>query len=513
MDILLVEDEEAHKELIRRAFEMREDQVTLSDATTLEEARKLLARALPDLAIVDLRLPDGDGIELVQTEGGIPLFPVIIMTSHGDEQVAVDAMKAGALDYIVKSEEMLIEMPRTVERAMSGWQHIVERRRAEEGLRESEMRFRGLFEHSPIAIWEADLSGVKSFLDNLPLGDVSEGAEYVKGHPEILSACAARVRLLGVNQAAVKLFEAPNPEALIDAFATGMAADHMPEAFRRELQALVRGETLFEFETTVHTLQGNDRDITFRWAVLPEHEGGYSRVLVSLLDITDQKRLEREILEISGREQRRIGSDLHDGLGQLLAGTRFKIAQLEQRLRAQELAEEAELVLEVDQFVAEAMTQARALAQGLNPVTMEADGLAQALKGLAYTVERFTGIPCKLYAPQPVYIRDPEVATQVYRIAQEALNNAMRYSQATRFDVSLTQQGDMVTLSVRDNGIGIPDSAFESGGMGLRIMRYRARMIDGVLDVRREPEGGSVVTCHFLAGSKARESGAKQRTH
>ncbi|WP_456425392.1 response regulator [Rhodocaloribacter sp.] len=506
MDILLVEDEEAHKELIRRAFEIRGDQVALTDVATLEEARRRLARSLPDLAIIDLRLPDGDGIELLAMEGGMPLYPVIIMTSHGDEQVAVEAMKAGALDYVVKSEEMLIQMPRTVERVMSGWRHIVKRRRAEEALRESEVRFRGLFEHSPIAIWEADLSGVKTFLDLLPLDDVKDVPEYLEQHPEVLTACAQRVRLLGVNQAAVKMFEAAHAEELRSAFATGEATEKMSEAFKRELQALLRGETLIEFETTVRTLRGNDRDITFRWAVPPGHEGDYSRVLVSLVDITEQKRLEREILEISGREQRRIGSDLHDGLGQLLAGTRFKIAQLEKRLRSQEMTEEAEILAEVDQFVSEAMTQARALAQGLNPVTMEADGLAQALKGLAFSVERFTGVPCKLIAPEPVYIRDPEVATQVYRIAQEALNNAMRYSQATRFEVSLLQKGNTVTLSVRDNGIGIPETTPESGGIGLRIMKYRARMIEGVLDVRRHAEGGTLVTCHFLAASTASES-------
>ena len=110
--ILLVEDEAAHAELIRRAFDYSNREVTLHVAGNLREARQYLTTTVPNLVISDLRLPDGDGVELLPADDETLDYPVVIMTSHGDEQVAVEAMKAGALDYVVKSEATLAEMPR-----------------------------------------------------------------------------------------------------------------------------------------------------------------------------------------------------------------------------------------------------------------------------------------------------------------------------------------------------------------------------------------------------------------
>ena len=143
--ILLVEDEAAHAELIRRAFDYSNREVTLQVAGNLQEARQYLTTTVPNLVISDLRLPDGDGVELLPADDETLDYPVVIMTSHGDEQVAVEAMKAGALDYVVKSEATLAEMPRTAERALREWRHIAERKQAEKALSESEERFRRIF--------------------------------------------------------------------------------------------------------------------------------------------------------------------------------------------------------------------------------------------------------------------------------------------------------------------------------------------------------------------------------
>lgn len=137
LNILLVEDEEGHIQLILRAFESRFG-VRLTVARTLGEARERLAETIPDLAIVDLLLPDGRGIQLLEEQKGNDFpFPAVIMTSHGDEEVAVEAMKAGALDYLVKSEETFSQLPHFVRRALREWNHITERRAAEERLRET----------------------------------------------------------------------------------------------------------------------------------------------------------------------------------------------------------------------------------------------------------------------------------------------------------------------------------------------------------------------------------------
>ncbi len=134
IQILLVEDEKAHIKLILRAFESRAGRVELTVAGNLREARAKIGESVPDLAIVDFLLPDGKGLELLPEKGKEPEFPVLLMTSHGDEQVAVDAMKAGALDYVVKSDETIAEMPHIADRALREWRNIIRRKQVEKAL-------------------------------------------------------------------------------------------------------------------------------------------------------------------------------------------------------------------------------------------------------------------------------------------------------------------------------------------------------------------------------------------
>jgi signal transduction histidine kinase len=139
--VLLVEDEEDHAELIRRAFESpNHHRFRLTVAGSLWEARESLNREQPDIVLADLKLPDGLGIELLPPEGQPQTFPVVVLTSQGDEQAAVEAMKAGALDYVAKSPSVFRDIPRLAERALREWQHIIERQRAEEERRKLEIR-------------------------------------------------------------------------------------------------------------------------------------------------------------------------------------------------------------------------------------------------------------------------------------------------------------------------------------------------------------------------------------
>jgi len=152
-DILLVEDKEDHAELIQRAFGSQHEQVSLTVAGSLQDARTRIRREFPDLVITDLCLPDGKGTELLALQKETSAFPVVVMTSYGDQEVSVEAMKAGALDYVVKSKVTLTDMPHIAERALREWEHIVQQRRTEQALRESERRFRRLFEQSNDAIF------------------------------------------------------------------------------------------------------------------------------------------------------------------------------------------------------------------------------------------------------------------------------------------------------------------------------------------------------------------------
>jgi two-component system CheB/CheR fusion protein len=204
--------------------------------------------------------------------------------------------------------------------------------------------------------------------------------------------------------------------------------------------------------------------------------------------------LEQEILAISEREQRRLGQDLHDDLCQQLAGIEF----LSQRL-ASDLAPEspagAAQAKEIAQMVQRAMTQTRELARGLSPVRLEAEGLAEALRELAAGTRKVFGCDCRFRCDPPVHVSDHNIAIHLYRIAQEAVNNALKHARARRIEVSLTANGRSVRLAVNDDGVGIPRRRPHPKGIGLRIMRYRAEVIGGALLVQRNPQGGTSVVC------------------
>jgi two-component system, LuxR family, sensor kinase FixL len=227
-----------------------------------------------------------------------------------------------------------------------------------------------------------------------------------------------------------------------------------------------------------------------------EESGIEGRIFTGIVrDLSDQKRLERELLEISDREQRRIGQDLHDGLGQQLAGIGFLSKSLQNRLAAKDLPDAVEAG-KIAELVARTIGQARALARGLHPVDLKASGLMSALEELTRNVEAMFRIECTFICEQPVLLRDNAVAVHAYRIAQEAINNAVRHGHAKHVVVRLTRPDHRITLSIEDDGGGF-DKTKTSTGMGLRIMNYRSALIGGTLNIDRRIPIGTTVQCSF----------------
>ena len=223
---------------------------------------------------------------------------------------------------------------------------------------------------------------------------------------------------------------------------------------------------------------------------------GEDEIIAIVRDVTDRKRLEREILEVSSREQQRIGQDLHDSLGQHLTGITFLAKVLERKL-APKLPEEAKEIAEIGRLVMQALVQTRNLARGLVPAELERNGLVGALEELAVSVEGMCKVRCKFSAHEGLSITDNILATQIFRIAQEAVNNACKHAQAKQIDVSLSPVNDgSIELSVTDDGVGFSPEA-KRDGLGLRIMHYRARRIGGSLEVANREKGGTRVTCTF----------------
>jgi two-component system, LuxR family, sensor kinase FixL len=213
-------------------------------------------------------------------------------------------------------------------------------------------------------------------------------------------------------------------------------------------------------------------------------------------DITERKQLEREIIEISNREQQRIGQDLHDGLCQELAGIELMCQVLEQKLEAKSKAE-AKQVGEIAQHIREATSHTRKLARGLSPVELEANGFMSALHELVAHAQKLFRIECRFECSAPVLIRDNVAATHLYRITQESINNAVKHGKAKHVTVSLKPAGDQIALTITDDGAGFSNGAKKSSGMGLHIMKYRAGVLGAALEVRSAMGAGTAVTCNF----------------
>jgi signal transduction histidine kinase len=222
------------------------------------------------------------------------------------------------------------------------------------------------------------------------------------------------------------------------------------------------------------------------------------RTLALTEEMAERERLECELLEISEREQRRIGQDLHDGLCQHLTGATLAGQVLEEKLAAMNRPEAADADKVVD-LMEEAINLARSLAKGLYPVEMEADGLMLALEQHASTTTELFKVSCRFECDLPVLVHDTATAGHLYRIAQEAVGNAIKHGRARNIVIRLDASEEGTVLSVRDDGGGLPDPLPKNRGLGLRIMAHRSGMIGGRFSARREPAGGSLVTCELNA--------------
>ena len=215
-------------------------------------------------------------------------------------------------------------------------------------------------------------------------------------------------------------------------------------------------------------------------------------------DISERRRLEKEILNVSEQERRRIGQDLHDGLGQMLTGIGLLSQDVTRHLE-EEGHERAEDMSEITEHIKEADQYARDLSHGLIPVDVEGQkpsALPEALRQLAQNAERLFDVSCDFEEVDSAHIHDNTTATHLYRIAQEAVNNAVRHGNADRVRLLLAAGEDQIRLQVRDDGSGFDeDASAEADGMGVHIMNYRARIIGGTLDLSSAIGEGTVVTC------------------
>jgi PAS domain S-box-containing protein len=332
---------------------------------------------------------------------------------------------------------------------------ISERQQAEAALRESERALADFFEHASIAIQWLDRRG----------------------------------RVLRINQAALELLGCSRAKCLHRPIAP-FFADR--QAFAEMLDRLERGERLKDFFVHLHRTDGSIRQL------LIDADGSWQKQRLVhtrwfLRDISERVLLQAEIVAAGERERQRIGQDLHDGLCQLLTGIRWKSQSLQERL-ALRAPEEVRRVQKITRLLTDAIKQARGVVRGLQPVEDVPDGLVSALHQLASLTRDLFGVDCRFDLLRPVLVSEHGTATDLFRIAQEAVNNAIKHGRARKIRIELRQNKGNIVLTVTNDGRPFPRHS-RTTGAGLKIMRHRARRIGATLQFCAGVRGGTSVTC------------------
>ncbi|MFH1723067.1 MAG: PAS domain S-box protein [Elusimicrobiota bacterium] len=353
------------------------------------------------------------------------------------------------------------------------YRDVTERKRLEEEARTLQDRFTGLYESSKDAIVFADPDGTLTHINDAFCG--------LTGYPREELLAGKRYQDLTPNE--YHGYEAGIVERVLR---TGRPTEYEKEYIRKD---------------------GSRVPILLTTFVVKGSDGKPIGLAAIIKDIAERRRLEAEVLRISDWERRRIGNDLHDELGQKLTGVSLICHALQERLAARSDAG-AGAATEIVRYVDEAVADVRRLAKGLVPVVAKPEGLMHALEGLASHVRSNFGVACRFRADQPVSLQDAAVATQLYRIAQEAAHNAARHAKASEISIGLEQREGTVLLTVEDDGVGLPDPSKRGDGMGLEIMRHRAGLVHGSLRIESGAGKGTKVVCSLRSRGQAAKGGA-----
>lgn len=276
-------------------------------------------------------------------------------------------------------------------------------------------------------------------------------------------------------------------------------------AIRHHILAALEGESR-TFQSTISLPDGRLIDTQSTYAPDREPQGEVRGFFFLGVDLTSRRRMEEElhrsqqVLEFITREQQRISRDLHDTVGQELTALGFTSRKLAQKLAAQGRPE-AETAATLDEGVKQAISKLRKAIQGVVPVEVGPEGLMVALEHLATRIRERYGIDCHFECARSVEFDDQNTATELFRIAQEAVNNAVKHGKAGRIVLSLEGDATSIRLGIRNDGVTIEDNPdAEKSGIGVRIMHFRAGVIGARLRIEPVPGGGTNVMCILPRG-------------
>jgi signal transduction histidine kinase/DNA-binding response OmpR family regulator len=558
LQVLVVEDSENDTllleiELQRAGFEPRCFRVETPDAMS-----QALQRQHWDLVVADYVMPRFNGLAALALvkEQGLDL-PFIIVSGHITDDTAVAAMKAGAHDYVMKSN--LARLGPAVRRELREAEVRHEQQRAEERLKAEHAITRVL--SSAQSFEEVAPNIAQILLDSFQLDllfiwligpDGIPSSPAVTSNEEFLRVAVSKSR---VESSPLQTFLAQRQQLVLQpgvSFPGSAWLEHrviwtedlseradpkiLQPAFPSELRGAmafpIEGSASFfgvleffttqklQFEATLSNsisaigselgqfIQRRRAEEALRRAhdeleLRVQQRTAELRTANAKLHtaISERKRLEHELLEITEKERRRIGLDLHDDLGQKLSGIALMTKGLELKL-AKQHADEASDAGKIHSLVQQAMNHASDLAHDLATLDLKDNDLTAALRQLAVHASELFGITCQFKANGQIPPLEPQALTQLYKITQEAVTNAIKHGKARKVSIGLSNGSDKLLLTVQNNGLPFPDLKGHSTGMGLRIMNYRASLIGGSLEVKGTGSRGTLVTCSIPLDKK-----------
>jgi PAS domain S-box-containing protein len=448
--VLIVEDEVLQGLYLKEILEQKNYNVIASVDTgieAIENAEKLR----PHIILMDIILKgDLDGIDAaarIQTELDIP---VIFLTASVDEYNLNRAKKTEPYGYLIKPVQVF-ELYSTIETALSKYRY-------EQKIKDSEEFSRSLLINSPhpILVVNPDTS-----------------IRYIN---------PAMEELTGYSHIETEGMKIPYPwwcdntiwnseQIFINELAENRGK--VEEIYRKKNNEYLRVEL-----KAIPVIKGNNTEY----------------YLYNIVDLTIRKKLEEEILYISEKERIRIGQDLHDGIGQDMTGISYLFRVLTGKLEKKEFPDKEEIA-RLSELIDGTKESIRMISKGLSPVNMRSDGIQYALAELCNNMETIYDISCTFDFDENIAFRDNSVATHIFYIVLESMSNAVKHGASENISVSLVRTGDGIEIMVRDDGKGFAEGDLSGKGIGLALMKYRADIIGGILNISRNEPSGTLITC------------------
>ncbi len=446
----------------------------LSGAEGIEAAKK----ELPDTIILDVKMPGMDGFEvcrILKENESTAHIPVILLTAIRTEVASrIHGLEIGADAFLTKpiDEAELIAQIKVMLRI----------KHAEDLLRREKDQLAETVEEKTVALDETtrNLSRERDFIRAIE--DVSP-AYYV--------AINGEGKVLGMNRSMLIALDYKREDVTGRSFSKEFAGENARKTIDETVTTHASGQRRSFMECEILDAGGDEHIVEWHGRSVYDDEDKLDFIFFVGLDITERKRLEKIIVSASERERTEIGQKLHDVLGQNLAGAAFKGEILRLRLAGIDEALENEMT-EVLSMVKDSISRTRDLARDLSPVDISAGGIVMAMEALRRKIEEARGVNVLLDMDEDLAVSDELVASHLYYIAREAVDNAAEHSGAGNIIISIRDRSEGLTLKVIDDGKGIPDD-YDRDGMGIRLMKYRAWIIGASFSISKNEGGGTVV--------------------